>query len=44
MITVNHYDIPGIWVSFEIDSDLFWIVIPRKIIDRPFPFIGLDGG
>ena len=37
LITVNHYDIPGIWVSFEIDSDLFWLVMPRTLIDRPFP-------
>lgn len=44
MITVNHYDIPGIWVSFEIDYDLFWIVIPRKIIDRPFPFHWIGWG
>ena len=44
MITVNHYDIPGIWVSFEIDSDLFWIVIPRKIIDRPFPLHWIGWG
>jgi two-component system, OmpR family, osmolarity sensor histidine kinase EnvZ len=44
MITVNHYDIPGIWVSFEIDSDLFWVVIPRKIIDRPFPLHWIGWG
>jgi len=44
MITVNHYDIPGIWVSFEIDYDLFWIVIPRAISDRPFPFHWIGWG
>lgn len=44
MITVNHYDIPGIWVSFEIDYDLFWIVIPRTISDRPFPFHWIGWG
>ena len=44
MITVNHYDIPGIWVSFEIDNDLFWIVIPRNIIDRPFPLHWIGWG
>ena len=44
MITVNHYDIPGIWVSFEIDSDLFWVVIPREIIDRPFPLHWIGWG
>ena len=38
IVTLNHYDIPGIWVSFEIGYNLFWVVIPRKIIDRPFPW------
>jgi len=38
LITIDHYDIPGIWVSFEIDSDLFWLVMPNTIIDRPFPW------
>lgn len=44
LITVNHYDIPGIWVSFEIDYALFWIVVPRTIIDRPFPWHWIGWG
>src|SRR6056300_160026 len=44
LITVNHYDIPGIWVSFEIDSDLFWLVMPRILIDRPFPWHWIGWG
>lgn len=44
LITVNHYDIPGIWVSFEIDSDLFWLVMPRTLIDRPFPWHWIGWG
>ena len=43
-ITVNHYDIPGIWVSFEIDSELFWLVMPRTLIDRPFPWHWIGWG
>lgn len=44
LITLNHYDIPGIWVSFEIDSDLFWLVMPRTLIDRPFPWHWIGWG
>ena len=44
LITVNHYDIPGIWVSFEIDYDLFWLVMPRTLIDRPFPWHWIGWG
>ena len=44
LITINHYDIPGIWVSFEIDYALFWIVVPRTIIDRPFPWHWIGWG
>ena len=44
LITVNHYGIPGIWVSFEIDYALFWLVIPRTIIDRPFPWHWIGWG
>ena len=44
LITVNQYDIPGIWVSFEIDSDLFWLVMPRTLIDRPFPWHWIGWG
>ena len=37
-VAINHYDIPGVWVSFEIDGDMFWVVVPRLISDRPFPW------
>jgi len=37
-VVINHYDIPGVWVSFEIDGDMFWVVVPRLISDRPFPW------
>ena len=44
LITINHYDVPGIWVSFEIDYALFWLVVPRTIIDRPFPWHWIGWG
>ena len=37
-VAINHYGIPGVWVSFEIDGDMFWVVVPRLISDRPFPW------
>ena len=37
-VAINHYDIPGIYVSFEIDGGMFWVVVPRLISDRPFPW------
>lgn len=37
IITVNHYSIPGLWISFNVDQDDFWIVIPNIQADRPFP-------
>ncbi|MDP1596161.1 MAG: ATP-binding protein [Methylotenera sp.] len=38
IITVNHYGIEGLWVSFGIGMDDFWVVIPRIHVDRPFPW------
>ncbi len=43
-VAINHYDIPGVWVSFEIDGDMFWVVVPRLIIDRPFPWHWIGWG
>ena len=44
IITVNHYGIPGLWVSFNVDQDDFWVVIPRIQVDRPFPWHWLGWG
>lgn len=38
IITVNHYGIPGLWISFNVEQDDFWVVIPRIQVDRPFPW------
>lgn len=44
IITVNHYGIEGLWVSFSIGMDDFWVVIPRFHIERPFPWQWLGWG
>ncbi|MFM9835909.1 MAG: ATP-binding protein [Methylophilaceae bacterium] len=38
IITVNHYGIAGLWISFNVELDDFWVVIPRIQVDRPFPW------
>jgi two-component system, OmpR family, osmolarity sensor histidine kinase EnvZ len=43
-VVINHYDIPGVWVSFEINGDMFWVVVPRLITDRPFPWHWIGWG
>lgn len=37
IITVNHYGISGLWISFNVELDDFWVVIPKIQVDRPFP-------
>jgi two-component system osmolarity sensor histidine kinase EnvZ len=36
-ITYNHLGLNGLWVSFPIDDDEYWVVIPNARIERPFP-------
>ena len=38
IITINHYGITGLWISFNVEQDDFWVVIPRIQVDRPFPW------
>ena len=44
IITVNHYGIPGLWISFNVEQDDFWVVIPKIQVDRPFPWHWLGWG
>lgn len=44
IITVNHYGVQGLWVSFNIGQDDFWVVIPRMHVERPFPWQWLGWG
>lgn len=43
IVITNHYGIPGLWVSFSIDQDEFWVVIPTPG-DRPFPWHWIGWG
>ncbi len=36
IITVNHYGIQGLWISFNVELDDYWVVIPNIQVDRPF--------
>jgi two-component system osmolarity sensor histidine kinase EnvZ len=38
LITINHLGVPGLWISFSIDQDEYWVVIPRFLTERPFPW------
>lgn len=44
IITVNHYGIPGLWISFNVELDDFWVIIPKIQVDRPFPLHWLGWG
>ena len=44
IITINHYGIAGLWISFNVDQDDFWVVIPKIQVDRPFPWHWLGWG
>jgi two-component system osmolarity sensor histidine kinase EnvZ len=44
IITVNHYGVEGLWVSFNIGQDDFWVVIPNVHVERPFPWQWLNWG
>ncbi|CAM8394850.1 BaeS Signal transduction histidine kinase [Candidatus Methylopumilus universalis] len=43
IVTTNHYGVPGLWVSFSIDQDEFWAVIPTPG-DRAFPWHWIGWG
>ncbi len=44
IITINHYGIPGLWISFNVELDDFWVIIPKIQVDRPFPLHWLGWG
>lgn len=44
IITINHYGIPGLWISFNVELDDFWVIIPNIQVDRPFPLHWLGWG
>lgn len=38
VVAVNHLGLPGLWVSFSIDDEDFWVVIPKISTERPAPW------
>jgi two-component system, OmpR family, osmolarity sensor histidine kinase EnvZ len=38
LVTINHLGVPGLWISFNIGQDDYWVVIPRFVAERPFPW------
>ncbi len=44
IITLNHYGVQGLWVSFNIGQDDFWVVIPKLHVERRFPWQWLGWG
>ncbi len=44
IIAVNHLDLPGLWVSFDIGIDDYWLVIPSVKTERPVPWQWIGWG
>jgi two-component system osmolarity sensor histidine kinase EnvZ len=38
VVSINHLGLPGLWVSFSIDDEDFWVVIPKIRTERPAPW------
>ncbi|MGF1645120.1 MAG: ATP-binding protein [Thiotrichales bacterium] len=37
-VIVTEADVEGLWVSFSIDADEYWVIMPRTPLERPFPW------
>lgn len=44
IIAVNHLDLPGLWVSFDIGIDDYWLVIPSIKTEHPVPWQWMGWG
>lgn len=44
LVTINHFGVPGLWISFNINQDDYWVVIPRLQAERHFPWQWLNWG
>lgn len=44
VVAVNHLELPGVWVSFSIGENDYWVVIPSVQTERPFPWQWLGWG
>lgn len=44
VVSVNHLGLPGLWVSFSIDDEDFWVVIPKLRAEQPAPWQWVEWG
>jgi two-component system osmolarity sensor histidine kinase EnvZ len=44
LVTINHFGVAGLWISFSINQDDYWVVIPRLQAERHFPWQWLNWG
>lgn len=44
LIAYNHLGLRGLWVSFVVDEDAFWVVIPNVQVEERFPWEWLGWG
>lgn len=44
VVAINHLGVTGVWVSFSIFGDAFWVVIPKVQTEHPFPWEWLGWG
>jgi len=44
LVTTNHLGIPGLWVSFAIGDDDYWLVLPRAQMGSRLPWQWLGWG
>ncbi|HLF98008.1 MAG TPA: ATP-binding protein [Methylococcaceae bacterium] len=44
LVAADHLGLPGLWVSFNIDEDDYWAVIPRARMERTLPWHWLSWG
>lgn len=44
IVAINHFGVQGLWISFNIDQDDYWVVIPRLQAERHFPWQWLNWG
>lgn len=42
--TVNRNGVPGAWVSFRLDEDTYWVMIPRARLERAEPLRWIGWG
>lgn len=44
VVAINHLGLTGVWVSFSIFGDAYWVVIPKVQTKHPFPWEWLGWG